>query len=94
MVHAFVRLREHAPNLQGLVTGGALEEKTVALAMEHDTFSRNTHAQLKQVFDALRALNAPPGPPKRSSGFVVRKRGHETKQHPNYRKPEDCWLGN
>lgn len=38
--------------------------------MQHDTFSRNTRAQLKQVFEALRELMAPPDPPKRPIGFV------------------------
>ena len=33
-----------------------LEQKTESLAMSHDTFSRNTRNQLKQVFDALREL--------------------------------------
>jgi len=32
--------------------------------------SRNTRVQLKQVFDALRELMAPPDPPKRPIGFV------------------------
>ena len=48
-----------------------LEEKTEALAMQHDTFSRNTRNQLKQVFDALRELMTPPDPPKRPIGFVT-----------------------
>ena len=39
--------------------------------MTHDTFSRNTRAQLKQVFDALRELMTPPDPPKRPIGFVT-----------------------
>jgi hypothetical protein len=47
-----------------------LEQKSEALAMSHETFSRNTRAQLKQVFDALCALMAPPDPPKRPIGFV------------------------
>jgi len=47
-----------------------LEEKTEALAMNHDTFSRNTRNQLKQVFDALRDLMTPPDPPKRPIGFI------------------------
>ena len=47
------------------------EQKTEALAMSHDTFSRNTRAQLKQVFDALRELMTPPDPPKRPIGFVT-----------------------
>ena len=39
--------------------------------MQHDTFSRNTRAQLKQVFDALRELMTPPVPPKRPIGFIT-----------------------
>ena len=48
-----------------------LEQKTEALAMQHDNFSRNTRAQLKQVFDALRELMTPPDPPKRPIGFMT-----------------------
>ena len=51
----------------------ALEEKTELLAMQHDTFSRNTRVQLQQVFDALRELITPPEPPKRPIGFVTPK---------------------
>ena len=47
-----------------------LEDKTEALAMNHDTFSRNTRNQLKQVFDARRELMTPPDPPKRPIGFI------------------------
>jgi hypothetical protein len=47
-----------------------LEDKTEALTMNHDTFSRNTRNQLKQVFDALRELMTPPDPPKRPIGFI------------------------
>ena len=47
-----------------------LEDKTEALAMNHDTFSHNTRAQLKKVFDALRELMTPPDPPKRPIGFI------------------------
>ena len=47
-----------------------LEGKTEALAMNHDIFSRNTRNHLKQVFEALRELMAPPDPPKRPIGFV------------------------
>lgn len=72
MVRAFVRVRElaatHADLAQRLAE---LEDKTEALAMSHDTFSRNTRAQLKQVFDALRELVTPPDPPKRPIGFVT-----------------------
>ena len=48
-----------------------LEEKTEALAINHDTFSRNTRNQLKHVFNALRELMTPPDPPKRPIGFVT-----------------------
>ncbi len=47
-----------------------LEEKTESLAMQHDTFSRNTRAQLKQVMDALRELMVAPEPHKRPIGFT------------------------
>lgn len=38
--------------------------------MDHDSFSRNTRLQLRQVLDALRELMVPPDPPKRPIGFV------------------------
>jgi len=48
-----------------------LEQSTEALAMQHDTFARNTRAQLKQVFDAIREMMTPPEPQKkRSIGFI------------------------
>lgn len=72
VVRAFVQLREAAMQHQDLAKQlNALEEKTERLEMSHDVFSRNTRAQLKQVFDALRELMAPPDPPKRPIGFVV-----------------------
>ena len=46
-------------------------QKTEALAMQHDAFSRNTRVQLKQVFDAIRELMTPSEPPKRPIGFVT-----------------------
>jgi len=72
VVRAFVRMRELAVTHSDLAKRLAeLEDKTEALAMSHDTFSRNTRAQLKQVFDALRELMTPPDPPKRPIGFVT-----------------------
>jgi hypothetical protein len=72
VVRAFVRLRELAATHQDLAKRlDALEEKTELLAMQHDTFSRNTRVQLKQVFDALRELMTPPEPPRRPIGFVA-----------------------
>ena len=71
VVRAFVRLKQasasHAELAKRLVE---LEEKTEALAINHDTFSRNTRNHLKQVFDALRELMTPPDPPKRPIGFI------------------------
>ena len=37
------------------------------VAMRHDSFSRNTRIQIKQIFNALRDLMTPPEPPKRAS---------------------------
>jgi ORF6N domain len=75
VVRAFVRLREAAVLHKDLAERlASLEEKTESLAMSHDTFSRNTRAQLRQVFDALRELTTPPEPPaqpKRPIGFVT-----------------------
>jgi hypothetical protein len=72
VVRAFVRLRELAITHDDLAKRlTELEEKAEALAMNHDTFSRNTRNQLKQVFDALRELMTPPDPPKRPIGFVT-----------------------
>ena len=72
VVRAFVKLRELVGSHRELARRlDELEQKTEALAMNHDTFSRNTRAQLKQVFDALRELMTPPDPPKRPIGFVT-----------------------
>jgi len=75
VVRAFVRLREAAMQHKDLAERlSSLEEKTEALTMSHDTFSRNTKAQLKQVFDALRELMTPspvPVLPKRPIGFIT-----------------------
>lgn len=71
VVRAFVHLRQAASLHADLTRRLAeLEEKTGRLELSHDTFSRNTRAQLKQVFDALRELMVPPDPPKRPIGFV------------------------
>jgi len=72
VVRAFVRMRElaavHGDLAKRLVE---LEQKTEGLALTHDTFSRNTRVQLKQLFDAVRGLMTPPDPPKRPIGFVT-----------------------
>lgn len=72
VVRAFVRMRDLAITHEGLASRLAeLEQRTEALVLNQDTFSRNTRNQLKQVFDALRQLMAPPDPPKRPIGFVT-----------------------
>ena len=76
VVRAFVQLRQassvHADLAKRLTE---LELSTERLELSHDTFSRNTRNQLRQVFEALRELAdkaAPPVPPapKRSIGFL------------------------
>ena len=72
IMRTFVKVRQLAATHGDLARRLAeLEDKTEALAMQHDTFSRNTRAQLKQVFDALRELMTPPDPPQRPIGFVT-----------------------
>ncbi len=72
VVRAFVRLRElaavHADLAKRL---DEIEQKTEGLALTHDTFSRNTRIQLKQLIDAVNQLMTPPDPPKRPIGFVT-----------------------
>jgi hypothetical protein len=75
VVRAFVRLRELAITNADLAKRlDELEQKTDALALDHDRFSRSTRQQLQQVFDTLRELMTPPDspdPPKRPIGFVI-----------------------
>ncbi len=71
IMRTFVRVRALAATHGDLAKRLAeLEDKTEALAMNHDTFSRNTRNQLREVFDALRELMTPPDPPKRPIGFI------------------------
>lgn len=71
VVRAFVQLRELSADHRDLTKRLAeLEDRTEALAMDHDDLSRDTRNQLRQVFEALRALMAPPDPPRRPIGFV------------------------
>ena len=72
IMRTFVRVRELAVTHGDLAKRlSELEEKTEALALQHDAFNRNTRNQLKQVFDAIRDLMTPPDPPKRPIGFVT-----------------------
>ena len=76
IMRTFVRVRALAAMHGDLAKRLAeLEEKTEALAMNHDTFSRNTRIQLREVFDALRELMTPPDPPKRPIGFSPEDKG-------------------
>jgi hypothetical protein len=71
IMRTFVRVRHLASTHKDLAQRlSDLEERTEALAASHDTLSRNTRVQLKQVFDALRELMTPPDPPRRPIGFV------------------------
>lgn len=71
VVRAFVHLRE-AASLNADIANrlSELELKTESLELSHDTFSRNTRLQLRQLLDAVRELTTPPEPPKRPIGFV------------------------
>lgn len=71
VVRAFVHLREAASlNADVAKRLSELELKTKSLELSHDTFSRNTQLQLRQLLDAVRELTTPPEPPKRPIGFV------------------------
>jgi hypothetical protein len=71
IMRTFVRVRALAATHGDLAKRLAeLEEKTQALAMSHDNFSRTTRNHLKQVFEALKEFMAPPDPPKRPIGFI------------------------
>jgi hypothetical protein len=86
VVRAFVRLRDAAVQHKDLAERlSSLEEKTEALAMQHDTFSRNARVQLRQVFDTLRELVTPPEPSKRHIGFVAPQDTKSTKRALNKR---------
>lgn len=75
VVRIFVRLRGLLASSRELSAKlEDLERRTELLALQHDSFARNTRAQLKQVFDAIRSLMAPPEPSrKRPIGFVEPK---------------------
>lgn len=72
VVRAFVHLREAlATNADVAKRLAELEMRTESLELSHDTFSRNTRLQLRQLLDAVRELTIPPDPPKRPIGFVT-----------------------
>lgn len=72
VVRAFVHLREAlSTNAEVVKRLAELEMKTESLELSHDTFSRNTRLQLRQLLDAVRELTTPPDPPKRPIGFIT-----------------------
>jgi ORF6N domain len=77
IMRTFVKIRQLATTHQDLAKRlDQIDEQVQKLASSHDSFSRNTRAQFKQVFDALRELAIPPDPPKRPIGFIQ----HEEKK--------------
>ena len=74
VVRAFVHLREAlSTNADVSKRLAELEMKTESLELSHDTFSRNTRLQLRQLLDAVRELTTPSEPPqtpKRAIGFL------------------------
>ena len=79
VVRAFVQLRQSlSANVDVAQRLADLEMKTESLEMSHDTFSRNTRLQLRQLLDAVRELTTPPEPIKRPIGFLT----HEDKVGP------------
>jgi hypothetical protein len=78
-VRALAAPRRAAPHQDIAKRLAELEYKTERLSMEHDTFSRNTRTQLRQVFEALRELMTPPEPLKRPIGFVAPEKGKNKK---------------
>lgn len=88
VVRAFVHLRQAASLHADLAHRLAeLEERTERLELSHDTFSRNTRNQLRQVFEALRELTMPPEPARRPIGFVAQEDKKNTKALSNKRRP-------
>lgn len=71
VVRAFVQLRQaaatHADLAQRLTD---LEMKVEGMEIKSDAFAHNTRNQLRQIFEALRALTLPPDSPKRPIGFI------------------------
>ena len=71
VVRAFVQLRQASAMHTDLAKRLAdLELTTERLELSHNTFSRNTRNQLREVFEAIRALTMPPETPRRSIGFI------------------------
>ena len=77
VVRAFVQLRQSlSANVDVAKRLADLEMKTESLEMSHDTFSRNTRLQLRQLLDAVRELTMPP----------------EARNRPTELLPREYWL--
>lgn len=82
IMRTFVRVRALAATHADLAKRLAeLEDRTDGLELAHDTFSRNTRHQLRQIFEAIRALTTPPEPHKRPIGFVTPQDKKTSKAH-------------
>lgn len=82
IMRTFVRVRALAATHADLAKRLAeLEDRTEGLELAHDTFSRNTRHQLRQIFEAIRALTTPPEPHKRPIGFVTPQDRKTPKAH-------------
>jgi hypothetical protein len=83
VVRAFVTLREMIVSHKDLAHRlEELESKADLIEVKHDNFEHNTRVQLKQVFEAIRALMAAPepeAPKKRRIGFVTEDDAPPTK---------------
>ena len=72
VVRAFIHLREAAATHVDVAQRLAeLEMKTESLELSHDTFSRNTRLQLRQLLEAVRELTTPVEPPRRPIDFIT-----------------------
>ena len=73
VVRAFVRLREMIVSNTELASRlNELESKVDLMSVRHDTFADSTGLQLKQLFEAIRHLMAPPQTAsKQPIGFVL-----------------------
>lgn len=72
IMRTFVRVRTLVTTHQDLARRlSELEDKTELIDMRQESFSSNTRNQLRQVFDAIKALTTPPDPPRRPIGFVT-----------------------
>jgi hypothetical protein len=74
VIRAFVRLRETLASHRYLATKlEEVERKAAALASKHDALAAETHAQFKEIIDALRRLMSSTTQNRRPIGFITPK---------------------